>query len=284
MKYNEEYFEFADKDKLADFKQFINSVEYKKYDDMNYIEGGSGSTLLLYIPSTNGNGMVFYEYFKEFNEYRNIAVSYINASLEEQVDKIIHFINTLEYEKIYLIGYSFGGIIAQLVLRNFSAIDGVILMDTETKTEGIHPKLVKKNIKSYKRLIRSLKYLSEKRTYKSLKKSIEYDVKVGIENHQHFYEGLYTNILYSSTKEEIKSNFKKVLEFHQHYIIKKSDFNDFHSKVLFLNPNYTKGRIENEELLELFDKKEVVYYDISSRLGLVNLKISFNKIKEFLKG
>lgn len=277
IKLDEDIFEFAeielknllqlfiDQTKLRVAK--INDVEIKYYDE------GTSDNVLMIIPSSNGSGDTFFRYIQELSKKFRVIVPFYqgNVSLENQYQGFISLLKHLSINNVNLLGFSFGGVIAQLMVKTDpNLVSKLILLDSETKTKYLHPNLVKKYVKSYRRLLRTLKFSSDKWVYRSLKKKIAFDVKVGINENKHFWEAFYTQILNDTPKERIKSLYDNVREFWQEYEFDVSDFEDYDGKVLLLNLAGSLSRVEVQEISHIFKDAEEVIYDETFRMSLIS--------------
>ena len=146
----------------------------------------------------------------------------------------------------------------------------MILVDSETKTRYIHPKMVKRYVKSYKRLTRTLKYASDKWMIKSLKKRIIFDVKVAVESDKHFWEAFYVQILNETSKERMRDLYGNVKEFWLDYEIDVADFESFGGDVYLLNVEGSAQRVEVQEVKHIFKDAAEVVYDETFRMVLVS--------------
>jgi len=275
-KIDEKLFEYAEAPLKESLNQFMKSNDLMSFEEgihhINYYDAGESDTLIMMIPSINGNAIAYFNYIQTLSENsRVIAPSYdAGRTLREQCEGFIALAQSIPHKKMILFGYSFGGVIAQLMtIIDPELVDDLILFDTETKTKHIHPALVKKFVKSYRRLNRSLSYLPEKWMYRSLGKKITFDVKIGLEDNKHFWEAFYTQILLETSKEEVKLLHSNVREFWKNYELTPEEFDKFKGNVIILNVKGASNRVEVQELAHMYKDADVKVYDNSFRMSLV---------------
>lgn len=275
-KLDEGLFEFAEQPLKSSLEEFMKEQTLKvlktEEHHIEYYEKGSSDTLILMIPSSNGHAITYFKYIETLSEQFKVVVPNYEAGvdLKTQCQGFLSLTSKIPHKKLYIFGYSFGGIVAQIMMAlKPEVIDGVIFFDSETKTKHIHPKLVKKFVKSYKRLNRTLKYFSVKWMHKSLGKRIGFDVTIGLEENRHFWEALYKQILFETTKERMRLIYDNVREFWMHYEISPEDFNNYRGRILILNLEGSIQRVEVLELGELFKQAEQKTYKEGFRMSLV---------------
>jgi len=276
IKMDETLFEYAEVPLKELLGNFLEDHKLKVFEKNNhhleYYDAGESDTLILMLPSSNGNAVTFFRYIQTLSEqFRVIVPNYeAGVDLKSQCEGFLELAQSIPHKKLIVFGYSYGGVIGQIMAKlSPDAIDGLILFDSETKTEHIHPSMVKKFVKSYKRLNRTLKYLSVKWMHKSLAKRISFDVVVGLDEDKHFWEALYKQVLLETSRERMRLIYDNVREFWQDYELSSEDFETFKGKTLILNVEGSKQRIEVQELSELFKQADIKNYDKSFRMSLV---------------
>lgn len=275
-KMDETLFEFAEVPLKESLGSFFEDHKIKVFEKNNhhleYYDAGESETLIMMLPSSNGNAITFFRYIQTLSEhFRVIVPNYeTGVDLKMQCEGFLELAQSIPHQKLILFGYSFGGVIAQLMTRlSPHDIDRVILFDSETKTKHIHPSMVKKFVKSYKRLNRTLKYFSVKWMHKSLTKRIAFDAKIGLDENQHFWEALYTQVLLETSREHMRLIYDNVREFWRDYELCSEDFDTFKGKMLILNVEGSKQRVEVQELSHLFKHADIKNYDKGFRMSLV---------------
>lgn len=275
-KIDEGLFEFAEQPLKESLEGFIKEETLKVFKTekhhFEYYEKGDSDTLILMIPSSNGNAITYFQYIEALSsDYKVVVPNYdAGVDLETQCRGFLALASAIPHKRLFVFGYSFGGIVAQIMAKlSPEDMDGIIFFDSETKTKHIHPKLVKKFVKSYKRLNRTLKYFSVKWMHKSLSKRISFDVKIGLEENQHFWEALYKQNLLETTKERMRLIYNNVREFWMAYELSEEDFQGFKGRILILNLEGSLQRVEVRELNELFKNAETKTYNEGFRMSLV---------------
>lgn len=275
-KMDETLFEYAEAPLKESLETFFEEHQLNVFEKNNhrleYYDAGESETLIMLLPSSNGNAVSFFKYIQTLSEqFRVIAPNYEEGiNLQSQCEGFLELARSIPHNKLIVFGYSFGGVIGQIMAKiSPDAIDGLILFDSETKTKHIHPSLIRKFVKSYKRLNRTLKCFSEKWMYKSLSKRIAFNVVVGLEEDKHFWEALYKQVLMETSKDRMRLIYDNVREFWQYYELSPEDFDAFKGKVLILTVEGSKQRIEVQELSHLFKEFDIKNYDESFRMSLV---------------
>ncbi|MBI9013534.1 MAG: alpha/beta hydrolase [Clostridiales bacterium] len=276
IKMDETLFEFAEVPLKESLESFFEDHKIKVFEKNNhnleYYDAGDSEVLIMMLPSSNGNAVTFFRYIQTFSERFRVVVPNYEAGvdLKTQCEGFLELARSIPHKKLILFGYSFGGVIAQLMTKlSPNDIDKLILLDSETKTEHINPILVKKFVKSYKRLNRTLKYFSVKWMHKSLKKRIAFDAKIGLDENQHFWEALYTQVLLETSKDRMRLIYDNVREFWSDYELCSADFDTYKGKILILNVEGSKQRVEVQELSHLFKQADIKNYDKGFRMSLV---------------
>lgn len=286
-KIDEGLFEYADEQFKNELENFIVNNPIKNFKqgqhDIDYYDAGQGDKLLMLIPSSNGGAITFYKYIEVLSQSCRVIVPNYHAGvdLQTQCRGFLELAKSIDHKAFYVFGYSFGGIVAQLMAKyDPQTVDGISFLDSETKTKHINPKLVKRFVKSYKRLDRTLRFFSEKWMHKSLAKRISFDVVAGLDDNKHFWEGLYKQVLFETSRERMKMIYDNVREFWMNYELSPEDFSNYKGKVLILNIEGSLQRVEVKELTELFKGAEEVVYSESFRMSLVTC---YNNVLEDLK-
>ena len=275
-KLDEGLFEFAEVPLKESLEQFMSDNEMKSFNNsdhsIEYYDCGDSETLIMMIPSSNGSAITFFKYMEELrSQFRVIVPNYeAGVNLEKQCLGFLALADSIPHKKLIVFGYSFGGVIAQVMTKlKPNKIDGFCLLDSETKTSHIHPSLVKKFVKSYKRLNRTLKHLSVKWMHQSLAKRISFDVKMGLDENKHFWEALYKQLLFETDKERMRLIYDNVREFWMDYELSKDDFSSYNGNVLILNVEGSIARVEVKELEEVYENAEVITYNEGFRMSLI---------------
>jgi len=274
-KIDKDLFEFAESTMKEELIGFLDTYEKKQFNEIHYYDVGDSDNVIMMLPSSNGHGIVFFKYILALSDhYRIIAPDYtIGVDLKAQYEGFVQLADHLSIDKFNLFGYSFGSVLAQLMVKEYpERISNLIIFDGETKTKHIHPKLVRKFVKSYRRLNRTLLYLSNKWMVRSLNKRIAFDVKVGMENNRHFWESFYKQILKDTSKDNMRLIYKNVYEFWSSYELNSEDFDAYTGGILILNVVGAMQRVEVQELEHLFSNGNIKTYDASFRMSLVTCR------------
>ncbi|MCH4890399.1 alpha/beta hydrolase [Acidaminobacter sp. JC074] len=274
---DESLFEYAEEDLKSELNTFLNDEPQKVFDQgdhcLTYYDVGDSDTVIMILPSSNGYAITFYRYMLSLSEnFRVIVPDYqAGVNLETQSKGFLELARSISPEKLYIFGYSFGGIVAQIMTRMApDLVAGIAMLDSETKTSEINPKLVKKFVKSYKRLDKTFRFFSEKSMHQSLSRRIAEDVKLGLDENRHFWEALYKQALLETSQERMRMIYDNVREFWMSYELNPSDFESYKGKILVLEIGDASDRIEVRELKNLFKDAKRKVYETGFRMSLVN--------------
>jgi len=146
-----EYYKSVADDQLNELENFVATCPLKSIElngkSYTYLDGGSGDKTLIFC---HGAFLDAYSFYKPMlalkSDYRVISVNYDNTHLSVE-DNVILIKALTEKESIgqfTLIGYSFGGNTAQLMMKEYpDLLNGVILSNT---TNLFKPLSLKKQI------------------------------------------------------------------------------------------------------------------------------------------
>jgi len=269
-------FEFSElplKNELIEFIEDVKLKDFRENDHhLEYYSLGEGDKILLMLPSSNGHAITFFKYISTLSEHVKVIVPRYQegVDLETQCRGFYKLAQSYQPESLFVFGHSFGGIIGQLMVKYYpDDIHGLCLLDGETKTKHINPKLIKRFVKSYNRLNRTLRFFSTKSMHRSLSKRLTLDVAVALDENKHFWEALYKQALQETSKDRMRLVYDNVREFWMSYEFSEEDFESYTGEVLFLHVEDSTKRVEVKELNQLFKSAKEIIYPISYRMALV---------------
>ena len=242
--------------------------------EVNYYSFGTASKTLVLLPGSTGKSITYFRYLEALaKEYKIITLSYPAVTGMEQMLEVIE--GLLDYETIeeyYLFGQSFGGILAQLIAkRNKKKVKGIILAHTNTLTDQIDKKLVKKNISSVKTFKRSINGFSYSRFIKNFAKRISKGVNMADIDNKSFWNDFYVALLLNTSKAEMDSLYNCLLEFWKDYAISIDEFKDWKGKALIIEAetDHVYAMPEKEQMKVLFKRHETYDFAGSSNMAII---------------
>lgn len=256
---------------------------------VNYYSFGTGDKTLVLLPGSTGKSITYFRYLEALaKEYKIITLSYPTVTGMEHMLEVIE--GLLDYENIeeyYLFGQSFGGMLAQIIAkRNKKKVKGIILAHTNTLTNQIDKKLVKKNIASVKTFKRSINGFSYGRFRKNFAKRISKGVNMADIDNKAFWNDFYVALLVNTSKEEMNSLYNCLLEFWTDYAIDVDEFKGWKGKALIIEAetDHIYNMPEKEQMKELFKKYETYDFAGSSNMAIVkNREILLEKLVLFIR-
>lgn len=257
--------------------------------DVNYYSFGSGEKTLLLLPGSTGKSITYFRYLEALSkEYKIITLSYpVVNDISHMLEVIEGLLDYETIEEYYLFGQSFGGMLAQIIAkRNKKNVKGLILAHTNTLTNDIDKKIVKKNISSVKTFKRSINGFSYGRFLKNFAKRISKGVNMADIDNKAFWNDFYVALLLNTSKDEMNSIYNCLLEFWQDYAFDIEDFKDWDGKALILEgeTDHIYNMPEKDKIKLLFENHETYDFSGSSNMAIVkNRELMLEKIVLFVR-
>jgi pimeloyl-ACP methyl ester carboxylesterase len=196
------FFNSVPEDQLNRFKEFTETHPLKQIDknghEFTYIDCGKGPKTLIFCHGAQVRGdMFFYPITKLEKGYRIIAPRFGNHDLNPL--GAVEWIKAIrEKEKIStftIVGYSFGGGVAQLLMRlHPDWLDGVVL----THTSNLYRQLSAKKLKVIGLFIRLLPFSFVVKKIRQRRKNVSQELEW-----YEFYQAYFEEITYTLTKQDI---------------------------------------------------------------------------------
>ncbi len=290
----ENFFDKVDDGPLKkELLRFSKDVEERSVEisglKVDYYLLGSGDKTLVLLPGSTGKSITYFRYFEALaKEYKIISLSYPAAKGIGHMLEIIE--GLLDYETIdeyYLFGQSFGGILSQLLAaRNKDKVKGMILAHTNTLTNKIDKKLVKKNISSVKIFKRSINGFSYNRFLKNFAKRISKGIEMADIDNREFWAKFYVELLLNTSKGEMNAIYNCLLEFWTSWALDIDEFEGWKSKVLILEAetDHLYKMPEKEHMKLLYKNHEIYDFAGSSNMAIVkNRELLLEKVVLFVR-
>ncbi len=164
MTLKEKFMEYDKKVPTQMMELSSGHFEYRYYKNPNPVVD---ITIVALVGGMGAGDGFFYMYDKMLSQYSFISFNYPEHFKNNRAlaDAIVELINKLQLKNVYLLGQSYGGLLAQIIARRHpECIKGMILSGTCSLSgninfkgmcnivDMIHPKKIEKNIKMDKKL------------------------------------------------------------------------------------------------------------------------------------
>ncbi|MCI7233704.1 MAG: alpha/beta hydrolase [Oscillospiraceae bacterium] len=225
-------------------KRFFETHSYKTADvngaTFNYLDGGKGDKVLVFLVGGLGDPELAFPYIKAFeDEYRMIAIDYPYAYTDavQLTEGIIGLLDVLGIDKAVWIGASFGGYMAQeLAVKHPERTAGICLLSTAAISENVLGTLRKKYKVTAPVLLKAIEKMPYEIMRKSNKKTIMGHVKDASAEERFYMTEMANDIFKNYTAEFDLHISKLVFSIVDLTPCKKSDFEYLDGKVLLILP------------------------------------------------
>lgn len=199
-------------------KRFFETHSYKTADvngaTFNYLDGGKGDKVLVFLVGGLGDPELAFPYIKAFeDEYRMIAIDYPYAYTDavQLTEGIIGLLDVLGIDKAVWIGASFGGYMAQeLAVKHPERTAGICLLSTAAISENVLGTLRKKYKVTAPVLLKAIEKMPYEIMRKSNKKTIMGHVK-DASAEERFYMTEMTNDIFKNYTAEFDLHISKLV-------------------------------------------------------------------------
>ena len=194
------YFDNVPKEQLHQFKKFIKNHPLKQIDNaghkITYIDCGQGSKTVIFCHGALVRSDMFFHSITEMEKkYRIIAPTFTSMDTFEAVEWIKIIREKEHVSTFYIIGYSFGGGIAQLLMHfHPDWLDGVVL----THTSNIYRLIPAKKMKVISILLHFLPFSFIIKKIRRRRKNISKKLKW-----YQFYQAYFEEVTHSLKKRNI---------------------------------------------------------------------------------
>lgn len=237
----------VDNKKLEEYAQFVENNHLKTLEVMGrewqYLLSGHGEYTLVFLPGIIGKKGIYFKYLETLSEYYKVlALDYpVVESLEELVEGVHRVIQYETVDKIIIFGQDFGGIIGQLMVKQYpEEVDALILMNSSTNSVDVPKKNVKNNVKNLKRFIDMTKGFG----YNGFKKKLINRIGQGIMSagikHPEAWATFYQKMVEDTTRGEMVSLNYCAMMYWKEEQFSKEDFEDYKGSVLIIESEVDK--------------------------------------------
>ena len=294
---NDVYDKFYSKvpqDQKERLRKFRSTHPYKHFTvdgvSWKYISCGRGELALLLL--TGGTGIaeaLALAFMSLENEYRIICPTYPPVTTMEQLaDGIVRILESEETRNVNILGQSFGGILAQVIVHKYpEKVSKLILSHTTTTSPPVDQTLKSKKLKKIERLLKVLSFLPPWMFRFMFRRSISKMVSIMNTEERGFWDAYFHEMISQITKEELASIDKCMLDFGQNYKFSKDDLANWPGKILILesdnDPSFHQS--EQEAIKRLYPQARVHTFQGTGHLTLIfNREKSISAVRNFLRG
>jgi pimeloyl-ACP methyl ester carboxylesterase len=263
--------------KISEYTSFVEENHLKTLEVMGkewqYLLSGQGNYTLVFLPGIIGKKGIYFKYLESLSEhYKVIALDYpIVESLEELVEGVHKVIQYETIDKVILFGQDFGGIVAQLMAKQYpEEVDALVLMNSSTSSDQVPKKNIKGNVKTLKRFVDMTKGFS----YNGFKKKLVKRIGQGIMNsgvkHPEEWASFYQDMVEGTSRGEMVSIHYCAMMYWKEHSFTKEDFEAFNGSVLIIESEVDKFHKLDEikALKTLFENHSVLEIKGSRNMAL----------------
>ncbi|MBS7526122.1 alpha/beta hydrolase [Fusibacter paucivorans] len=244
-------------------------------DGIPYYTMGEGPVLLC-LPGSTGKALTFYPYFEQLTQYYQvIAIDYpVATGIEDLTLKLMQFIRSEQIDRFYIFANSFGTVAAQALASKMpEQVAGIVLTHAVTKTKDVPAKTSRRNQKSLKSFIKSIRFLNFARFQKKFSKQLQKNFTLfqNDTSKRLFWEGIFIEMLYDTSKQEMMSNYGFMQDFWDRYVFEEEHFSEMKAKVTLVESHrdHEQNLPEKTALRALFKDADYIVMPGDSQLSLV---------------
>jgi len=270
-------------------KVTLNSTEWK------YISSGRGREALLLLTGGTGISEAMALLFTPLeDEYRIICPSYSPVGTMDILAKgIMGILESEGIHKVNIIGQSFGGILAQVIVRKYpERVNKLVLSHTTTASPPVDEDIAskrKKRIEMFKVFYLLPSWLFHFSIARLLRVKILKISRISLmsEEERGFWNAYFFEMISHMTKKELLSIDRCMIDFGENYRFSRNDLAGWPGKILILESDKDTAIYpqEREAVKKLYDSARVYRFKGSGHLSLIiNPEQSISILRGFLAG
>jgi len=279
-------------DQVERLKRFRSEHPYKHLTvdgaTWEYISCGQGKEALLLLTGGTGIGEAMGFVFAPLEaKYQMVSPTYPPVTtMGELADGIVRILETEGIDRINILGQSFGGILAQVIIHKYpDKVSKLILSHTTTTSPPVDQTIKFKSLKKIEKKEKVLSFLPFGIFSLIAKWKISKLISTDMEEKE-FWDAYFHEMLSNMNKEALASLSKCMIDFGQNYIFSRDDLENWPGKILilesdddlFFNPS------ERKALKELYPQARVHTFHGTGHLTLiVNREEFLSIIRNFLQ-
>lgn len=248
----------------------------------SYLIGGNGPETLLFLPGGLRIADAFFVILGELEHYyRVIAPSYPPVpTMEALVTGIAAILNAERVDRIDVLGESFGGEVAQYLVRQYpERVQSLILANTAPTHP--HPMFAQPF-----RWTMTLSFLLPDPIVRALSQRLLLSAISAPSGELPFWRALIQEVVYHHlSRADIDSFFRETLDFHLHYKFSPADLANWSGRILILESADDRGipRSSREGVKRLYPQAAVHTFECGGHTPwLTRADVYFSTIRGFL--
>jgi pimeloyl-ACP methyl ester carboxylesterase len=288
----DKFYKKVPQDQIERLKRFRSTHEYK-HITLNgtvwkYISGGQGKEALLLLTGGTGIGEAMEFVFAPLEaKYQMVSPTYpLVTTMEELADGIVRILETEGIDRFNILGQSFGGILAQVIVHKYpDKVNKLILSHTTTTSPPVDQAIKAESLKRIEKKEKVLSFLPFRIFSLIAKWKISKLIPADIEEKE-FWDAYFHEMLSNMKKGVLASLSKCMIDFGQNYTFSRDDLANWPGKILILESDNDPffHLSERKALKELYPKAQVHLFHGTGHLTvIVNQEEFLSIIRSFLQ-
>lgn len=273
----------------------VSNEEYKKFQEMcppeviSTSQGdftcyalGEGPVVLL-LPGGSADGEPFFFHLMAlcpFGRIITLRYPYI-GSISGYVQGVRELLDQLKCSDVYVMGHSFGGILAQALVREYPDLfPKVILSHTTAVDRQISEEIIEKRIRDLKKAYRLIKILPGFMIRKINAKKLHRITSMIKEEERAFWEPYFEDKFDAKERRGSLCMLKAMIDFGVHYRYSPEDLAEWAGEMLIIDSEGDNAipQIERECVRRLYPMAKKITFDDLSHLALLSERDEYIKI------
>jgi pimeloyl-ACP methyl ester carboxylesterase len=254
-----------------------------------YTSCGQGKEALLILTGGTGIGETFFPCIMALeDEYRIVCPSYPPVpTIEGLMDGVMKILEVEDIHQVNIVGQSFGGILAQVIVRKYpDKVNKLVLSHTTTTPHPADQAIILKKTKRIGKALKMLSFLPLWISRPLFTRSISKLASTINTEETEFWKAYFHEMFSYMTKEHLLSHFKRIMDFSQNYTFSKDDLANWLGKILILesDDDQSISLSERDAIKEMYPQAQVHTFHGTGHLTLtLNREESIPVIRSFLK-
>ena len=266
---------YANYKKLEEFRESHTEkevlVEGVKW---SYYSCGQGSRVLLMLAGGMGVGEVFFMHMMELEkDFKLIVPNYPEvATIEKLMQGISAIIQQEGVASFNILGQSFGGVLAQELVRRFPLlIESAIISHSTTTSPPIDKSVIDSNYKHVGKTMQMLRIMPMGLMRILFKKRIAKILTNFSEEDRSFWIEYFSELVAKKTRSVQINLYKCMMDFMSNYTYCVDDLKGWQGRILILDSDEDKSisQPEREAVRALYPNTEVITFKNTGHLSII---------------